>query len=237
VTKASENQFPKVTFAESAAPGTPTSGLGWLYEKTDGLIYFTNDGGTEYDLTGSSGSLSLPVFDEGVNKGTATAGINLVGTYAAGTVTGGTAIFTFTLPPGHEFDYVEKTSSTSITATSEATADTVVTGSAVTYDGSTAVMVEFFSPSVRPATDAVADRSVNVTLYDGAASIGIWGQTITPAQNDDNKPFHLVRRLTPSGAAHTYSVRAYVSGGTGTISGGTGGVTAAMPAFIRITKV
>lgn len=42
-----------VQFVEqSSAPGTPPSGFGRLYEKTDGKIYFKNDGGTEYDLTG-----------------------------------------------------------------------------------------------------------------------------------------------------------------------------------------
>lgn len=49
--KGSANQFPKVTFAESAAPSTPSSGLGLLYEKTDGNLYFKNDAGTEVQLT------------------------------------------------------------------------------------------------------------------------------------------------------------------------------------------
>jgi hypothetical protein len=55
MTKASDNQFPKVTFAESAAPGTPASGLGVMYEKTDGKPYFKNDAGTEYDMSGGAG--------------------------------------------------------------------------------------------------------------------------------------------------------------------------------------
>ena len=36
---------------EVAAPSTPDSGYGVLYEKTDGKPYFKNDAGTEYDLT------------------------------------------------------------------------------------------------------------------------------------------------------------------------------------------
>jgi hypothetical protein len=55
MTKASDNQYPKVTFLESSAPSTPASTLGYLYEKTDGKVYFKNDGGTEYDLTTSGG--------------------------------------------------------------------------------------------------------------------------------------------------------------------------------------
>lgn len=42
---------------EIAAPGTPASGDGVLYEKTDGLLYFKNDAGTEYDLTSQAGAL------------------------------------------------------------------------------------------------------------------------------------------------------------------------------------
>jgi hypothetical protein len=44
-----------IQFDEIVAPGTPASGKGFLYEKTDGKIYFKNDGGTEYDLTGGGG--------------------------------------------------------------------------------------------------------------------------------------------------------------------------------------
>lgn len=48
--------------AEIAAPGTPASGWGILYVKTDGLIYFKNDGGTEYDLTASGGGGSHTIL-------------------------------------------------------------------------------------------------------------------------------------------------------------------------------
>lgn len=57
--KASDNLFPKVTFAESAAPATPASGRGFLYEKTDGKLYFKDDAGTEYDLTAGAGGGSF----------------------------------------------------------------------------------------------------------------------------------------------------------------------------------
>jgi hypothetical protein len=49
--KASDNQFPKLIVAEVAAPATPASGLGYLYEKTDGALYFKNDAGTETNLS------------------------------------------------------------------------------------------------------------------------------------------------------------------------------------------
>lgn len=41
-----------VRLKESAAPSTPASGYGQLYEKTDGQLYFKNDAGTERGLRG-----------------------------------------------------------------------------------------------------------------------------------------------------------------------------------------
>ncbi len=56
---AGETEFSKqLKVAEIAAPGTPTSGYGYVYAKTDGKIYYKNDGGTEYDLTVSGGGIS-----------------------------------------------------------------------------------------------------------------------------------------------------------------------------------
>jgi ribosomal protein L24E len=40
---------------EASAPGTPSSGKGRIYVKTDSRLYFKNDLGTEYDLTASGG--------------------------------------------------------------------------------------------------------------------------------------------------------------------------------------
>lgn len=64
--KASDNQFPKVTFAESAAPSTPAAGLLYVYAKTDGKLYTKNDAGTEIELgaAGSSGTLGTLGFED-----------------------------------------------------------------------------------------------------------------------------------------------------------------------------
>lgn len=133
-----------------------------------------------------------------------------------------------------ELSYVEKTSNTSVTATTEATANTVVTAAAVTFDGATAVVVEFYAPIAFPA--AVANAAINFWLYDGANSIGRLGNLSTVAAANHFAPVYLSRRLTPSGASHTYSIRASVSSGTGGVQAGAGGITADMPAFIRITR-
>jgi hypothetical protein len=45
------------------------------------------------------------------------------------------------------------------------------------------------------------------------------------------------RRLTPSAATHTYSIRAYTNTGTADMQAGAGGSGAKAPMFIRITRV
>lgn len=44
-----------IAVTEIAAPGAPASGFGVIYEKSDGLLYFKNDAGTEFDLTATGG--------------------------------------------------------------------------------------------------------------------------------------------------------------------------------------
>jgi hypothetical protein len=138
--------------------------------------------------------------------------------------------------PGHEFDYVEFTSPVTVTSTTEAGADTVVTSAAIAYDGSTAVFVEFYCSDV----DVTADYFVRLVLYDGASSIGIISADhISPFPTNDFRMSVLVkRRLTPSAATHTYSIRAFGNASTGsTVNAGAGGTGNYMPGFIRITKV
>lgn len=134
-------------------------------------------------------------------------------------------------PHVFELDYVEITSNVSVTATTEGTANTVVTGSAVAYDGSTIVIITFFSPQVNPSGSA----TMTIILVDGSTVLGQLEVINTSA--GIYKSSRLERRLTPSNASHTYSIRAYTSSGTATVfagAGGTGGTN--LPAFIRITR-
>ncbi len=122
-----------------------------------------------------------------------------------------------------ELDYAQFTSPVSITATTEATATTIVTGNSVAYDGSTIVVIEFFVGNI--TGDAA------VVLYDGSSSIGLL------AFESANAPMHVARRLTPSNASHTYSIRGYKTSGSPTATGGAGGVGNFVPGFIRIFRV
>lgn len=144
--------------------------------------------------------------------------------------------------PGTELDYVQVTSNTNITGTTEGGATNVITGSGVAYDGSTVVLLEFYAYSVLTPT-AGAGSAITIVLYDdtgsGAASIGVLGQFSAATTQQQSVTMRCARRLTPSNATHTYSIRAFVSSTTGTpsVRAGAGGNGSQMPAFLRITRV
>lgn len=137
---------------------------------------------------------------------------------------------------GKELDYVETTSNTSVTATSEGTANTVVTGNSVAYDGSTIILVEFSAYAMRADINAAA-RTLTLVLTDGGTALGWLGEIDTSVSASVIAPVRVSRRLTPTAASHTYDVRAYVNAGTGVVYAGAGGSGAAMPAYLRITRV
>ena len=127
---------------------------------------------------------------------------------------------------GNTLAYTEFTGNVSITATTEATANTIVTAAAVTFDGATACMVEFFCPELQSGTSIVT-----AWLYDGT-SIGALGSHNIAGHA--GLPARLSRKLTPSNASHTYSVRASVDAGTGTANAAAGGAGVFMPGYIHI---
>jgi hypothetical protein len=78
-------------------------------------------------------------------------------------------------------------------------------------------------------------------LYDGT-SIGKIGLVAQPTYSPSSAVgvgtgVTLQRRLTPTAAAHTYSVRGTVASGTGIAVGGAGGAGNYAPGFIRISRV
>lgn len=223
--KASDNVFPRVIYGMNTADQAAPADSSWrVYAKTNGIF------------ARSSNAIVGPFGTGGGGSGVATDSIwTTSGKVAVAT---GTATATEQWPPGHEFDYVGSSGTNAITATSEATATTIITANAVAYDGSTIVMIEFFVPeAIPPSTD---NNFVRFVLYDGSSSIGYFGIVFDPKLASGSSarwPVHLMRRLTPSAASHTYSVRGYVSSGTGEANGGAGGTATYLPVFIRQTKV
>lgn len=137
-------------------------------------------------------------------------------------------------PQGTQLDYVEVTSPTNITATTEATANTIITGNSVAYDGSTVIhVIAFF-----PYWQIVNNSDTQLYLYDGSSSIGsmalLSAVTATGISGTQRQSIYATRRLTPSAASHTYSLRGRTSTGTASAGAGAGGNGNHMPAYIRI---
>lgn len=239
--KVSEQAYPSTRYTEVAAPSTPAAGEVIVYAKSDGLVYAKDDAGTETALSNAaSGSVATDAIWDAAGDLAVGSGSNTAAKLAIG-ATNGMALrrvsgaVAWDLPPGHEFDYVQITSPVSPTATTEATANTIVTANAVTYDGSTVIVLEFFAPGLERSTTG----SLFLYLYDGSSSIGRIGLFTNSAAATARVPCHVRYRFTPSAAAHTYSIRGVIAGsGTATVTAGAGGSTGAeYPAFIRQTKV
>jgi hypothetical protein len=132
-----------------------------------------------------------------------------------------------------ELAYVQITAPKSVTSNVEATADLIVAAPAVVYDGVNPVLIEFFCPGVSPPTTLGA--TLSLWIFQDGTSIGRAAVT-TPAASALYAPVHMVRRLTPTAASHTYAIHGTSSTGTaGTVNAGPGGTGAQwIPSFIRI---
>lgn len=138
------------------------------------------------------------------------------------------------VPPGTKLDAASITAAVTITATSEAAAQTVVDGNSVTYDG-TEVRIEIFTPQILntggatgPATavilrDTTVVGQVPLTQGLGASAAGDSASAVvydTPAAGAHTYKWHLF-----GGGTSTWSVKADV--------GGSGKMPAAT---LRVTK-
>lgn len=152
----------------------------------------------------------------------------------------GDGISTFNIPNrisppngGVTVSYVQFTTGVGISATTEASANTVVTSAAVTADGTTEYWVEFFSPQWIAGS---AGNNLTAVLYDGISSIGImgvYGDTSTQAYG----PAVVKRKITPSAGSHTYSIRGFINAGAAAqFSGQAGGAGNHVPGYIKVSS-
>jgi hypothetical protein len=146
-------------------------------------------------------------------------------TVASGETTG----LLWSFPPGYELAYAEYTSSVTVSGANEGAATTVVTAGAVTGDGSTVMRIEFYCMAMQ-----FTSTDLSIYLFDGSTSLGLIGYV---APTIGIIPVMMSRRLTPSAASHTYSVRASRNGSNSVFIAGAGGASTNMPGYIRITKV
>jgi len=129
-----------------------------------------------------------------------------------------------------ELGYAQITANVTCPVVAAASAATVVTLPAITFDGATAILLEFFGVFSVPSG---AQGYLN--LWDGSTDLGFWGQMIPPAAQM-HLPVMLRRKLTPSAAAHTYSVRGWAVTAAASVIAANGGVGQFQPASLRAER-
>jgi hypothetical protein len=156
---------------------------------------------------------------------------------AAGTVpTAGASTIAYALPPGYEFDYAQFTSDVSVASSTEATPTQIVSGGAVTYDGSTTVLIEVYAPNF--ISSGTAGAYLVTHLWDGATELGPISVKQTKGTGAELEgALSGSHRVTPSAGAHTFKWQVHSSEAGASIQAGAGGTGTRLPGFIRITKV
>ena len=139
-------------------------------------------------------------------------------------------------PPssGAQLDYAQITASvTGVTASTEATAVTLVSGNSVTYDGSK-IKVEVYVPAVAAASSLWYYRVLllrDTTVIGYAAGKSVGGDAANGFE------FYAAAFDTPAAGAHTYKASAYVQATTNfSFLAGAGGSGNLLPAFLRVSK-
>ena len=244
--EAQNNPFTSILMVEAAdvealPDADPAAGQRRLAVGTDHLLYLISDSGVKTEVGGASGAVASDAIWDAAGDLVQGTGANTAAKLSAGTAgmflksAGAAAANLWAYPPGYELDYAQYTSAVTISASSEATANTIVTGGSVAYDGSTIIEIHFYAPGFN--TPSSAGANMVVCLYDGSSSIGFIGQFSTVANAAQISPVNCFVRITPSNASHAYSIRAYLTTGTGSVYGGSGGAAAYRPGYVRITKV
>jgi len=133
--------------------------------------------------------------------------------------------------PRQEAAYAEFTSSISVTATAENSAQTLVQLPSFYTDGLTTFEFEFFCPEVLGNT---TDSELHVVLFDGSDPMGEmvdWKRGSTSGGMQG--PVLARRRITPAAGAHVFSARGYnTSAFVGAQAGG-GGAGNLVPGYLR----
>jgi hypothetical protein len=140
------------------------------------------------------------------------------------TVTGASA--------GTQLAYAEFTADVTISATTEATANTIVTAGAISVDGSTPIIVEF---GVEACVIAVVGQ-LDIWLYEDGSSTGEkMAKVVNPAAASFADPVTARRKRTPASGSRTYSIRGSRVTANWTVEGGPA-ASGKMPGYIRVTK-
>lgn len=132
-------------------------------------------------------------------------------------------------------DYAEITSDAACTATTEGSANTILTGGAVVYDGTTLVILEFSFPAFTTSTTA---QVAFLTIFQDGSALGRVWDSFGFTTSGDMGGTILRRRFTPSAGSHTYSMRGHSGGAqTFTVKAGAGGSATLFPTYMMISAV
>jgi hypothetical protein len=99
--------------------------------------------------------------------------------------------------------------------------------------------VEFFSQNVYISTPNIGD-TLDIALWvDGAEQDRFWARKQAVATGSAAEYVYTSRRLTPSAGSHTFSVRGVSTSVARPwiVNAGSGGTAAAVPAFLRVSKI
>lgn len=136
---------------------------------------------------------------------------------------------------GAEVAYAEITAAVTISATTSATANTIVTAPAFIADGVSAYIIEFFCASIALTANGAGNAN-QLVLYEDGVELGNIGEISTNSANSFNLLARVNRRRVPASGSRTYSIRGFRSNANNTISAGSGAAGTYQPAYIRITK-
>lgn len=133
-----------------------------------------------------------------------------------------------------EIGYDSITANALVTATTEATSNTIIACAPHTFDGNP-VICHFMASAVNQIT--VAGAKIVFSLWEGATEISRLGSHQVNLTAQGFMPFYNALRFTPTAGSHTYTIKAYAQSTTGTpqIYCGTGGI-GDPPCYVRFTK-
>jgi len=135
------------------------------------------------------------------------------------------------LPKGNEhLARVTRTTTLAVTATTEATAQVIMTAPDVFCDGVSEYCVEFSAPSWNVGNDGDAGL---ISLFDNGAAVCRLGDN----RNSTRTPFYAKHFIVPTFGIHSFSARVFHNPAGGTVFSGDGTSGNLVPSRLRITRI
>lgn len=151
-------------------------------------------------------------------------------TAAQQNIISGDLTYLFNQGPYQQLDRVTGTGAT-CTATTEGTANTIITGTTLTYPAS-AVLVEFFAPNVGHSAE---NNGFIVLLRGATVVVGKWADIRDLDGAGSERKSMKLEFVDPSppGGSYAYVVQGYTTGGNFNVLGGAGGSGNDAPLFLK----